>query len=84
MCFIFNFEICHHFTVTIFFLLENDQLLPIVKPHHCDAVFPKMSALFLKDIKLHSPGEINFSDIGGLDDVKAVFIEHLLWPIKVS
>lgn len=43
-----------------------------------------MSALFLKGIKLHSPGERNFSDIGGLDDVKAVFIEHLLWPIKVS
>lgn len=42
-----------------------------------------MSALFLKDIKLHSPGERNFADIGGLDDVKAVFIEHLLWPIKV-
>lgn len=37
----------------------------------------------LQDVKLHSPGDRSFDDIGGLEDVKSILIESLLWPLQV-
>jgi len=36
----------------------------------------------LKDVQLHSPGDRDFSDIGGLDDVKKVLVECMMWPVQ--
>ncbi|KAJ8946677.1 hypothetical protein NQ318_019992 [Aromia moschata] len=38
--------------------------------------------LSLQNVQLHSPGDKNFSDIGGLHDVKKILVESLLWPAQ--
>lgn len=51
---------------------------------HCERALEKCSSLNLRDVHLHTPGDRNFDDIGGLDDVKKTLVETLLWPAQVS
>ncbi|EDV21232.1 uncharacterized protein TRIADDRAFT_30509, partial [Trichoplax adhaerens] len=36
----------------------------------------------LRGASLHSPGDLSWQDIGGLNDIKAVLVETLLWPSR--
>jgi peroxin-1 len=38
----------------------------------------------IRNVPLHEAGELGWSDIGGLTDVKETLIETLQWPTKVS
>ncbi|KAK5645874.1 hypothetical protein RI129_004338 [Pyrocoelia pectoralis] len=49
---------------------------------HCELAIQNSTALSLKDIRLHSPGDKDFDDIGGLEDVKKILIECMLWPVQ--
>uniref|UniRef100_A0A1Y1N724 Peroxisomal ATPase PEX1 n=1 Tax=Photinus pyralis TaxID=7054 RepID=A0A1Y1N724_PHOPY len=49
---------------------------------HCELALQNSVALSLKDIQLHSPGEKDFTDVGGLEDVKKILIECMLWPVQ--
>lgn len=51
---------------------------------HCEAALSNASTLSLRDVQLHSPGERDFADIGGLDDVKKILVETMLWPAQVT
>ena len=37
----------------------------------------------LRGVKLHTAGELGWSDVGGLGAVKGALMETLLWPTKV-
>ena len=37
----------------------------------------------LRGANLHSPGDLRWQDIGGLNNVKDILVETLLWPSKV-
>lgn len=50
---------------------------------HCERALKKCSSLNLRDVQLHSPGDRDFDDVGGLDDVKKMLVETLLWPAQV-
>ncbi|XP_025833897.1 peroxisome biogenesis protein 1-like isoform X3 [Agrilus planipennis] len=49
---------------------------------HCDNVFSNFSPVSLQNINTHSFGDKDFSDVGGLEDVKTILIESLLWPLQ--
>lgn len=36
----------------------------------------------LRNVTLHSGGEVTWHDVGGLKDVKSTLVETLLWPAK--
>ncbi len=38
----------------------------------------------LRDVALHQPGELGWEAVGGLNKVKSILLETLLWPSKVS
>ena len=37
----------------------------------------------IRNVPLHTAGELGWDDVGGLTDVKSVLIETLQWPSKV-
>lgn len=55
-----------------------------VNQNHCDAALKNTCVLSLQNVTLHSPGDKDFLDVGGLEHVKDILIESLLWPAKVS
>eukprot|EP00118_Oscarella_pearsei_P004159 m.17300 g.17300 ORF g.17300 m.17300 type:complete len:1388 (+) comp27429_c0_seq1:263-4426(+) len=36
----------------------------------------------LRSVPLHTPGDLGWSDVGGLDEVKSILVETLEWPSK--
>lgn len=60
---------------------EEDKIK--ITQHYCDNALTNTCVLSLQNVNLHSPGGKDFSDIGGLDEVKKILIESLLWPAKV-
>ena len=38
----------------------------------------------IRNVPLHTAGELGWDDIGGLTDIKAILKETLLWPSKVE
>lgn len=51
---------------------------------HCELSLTNTTDLSLKDVNLHSPGEKDFSDIGGLENAKKELLESMMWPLQVS
>lgn len=51
---------------------------------HCLRALDYSSSLSLKNVNLFSSGDRSFSDIGGLDDVKTILIESMMWPVQVN
>lgn len=39
--------------------------------------------LAIRNVQLHTAGDLGWCDVGGLEEVKAVLIETLQWPSKV-
>lgn len=37
----------------------------------------------LREVSLHTAGELGWADVGGLAAVKGALMETLLWPTKV-
>ncbi|KAF2894156.1 hypothetical protein ILUMI_12010 [Ignelater luminosus] len=63
-------------------LKEEFSNKPIVKSKHCEIALQNTTALSLKDVQLHAPGDRDFSDVGGLEDVKKILIECMMWPVQ--
>lgn len=57
---------------------------PKVQYKHCEIALQNTTALSLKDVQLHSPGDRDFSDVGGLEDVKKTLVECMMWPVQVN
>lgn len=55
-----------------------------IKKEDFDKALSQMVILSHSDIKLHSPGEKDFSNIGGLHAIKKLLGESLTWPLKVN
>ncbi|KAJ8920838.1 hypothetical protein NQ315_015630 [Exocentrus adspersus] len=53
-----------------------------VRNEHFERALKNVCVLSLQNVHLHSPGPKDFSDIGGLHDVKKIFIESLMWPAQ--
>ncbi|KAF5273559.1 hypothetical protein FQR65_LT04557 [Abscondita terminalis] len=53
-----------------------------VNGDHCEIALKNSTALSLKNVQLHSPGDRDFSDIGGLEEVKKSLVESMLWPLQ--
>ena len=51
--------------------------------HHVYSAFEKFTPSTLHNVPILKPGELTWSDIGGLHDVRAVMQQTLLWPTKV-
>ncbi|KAK9736274.1 AAA+ lid domain [Popillia japonica] len=51
---------------------------------HCLRALDYSSSLSLKNVNLFSSGDRSFSDIGGLDDVKTILIESMMWPVQYT
>lgn len=66
----------------IFEALKEDKSK--VTSEHCEIALQNSTALSLKNVQLHSPGDRDFSDIGGLEDVKKALVESMLWPLQYS
>lgn len=49
---------------------------------HCESALQTVSDISLQDVNLFSSGERDFSDIGGLEDVKSTLMENLVWPLQ--
>lgn len=64
-------------------LVENFSAQNIITAEHCNTAFQTVSDISLQNVNLFSAGERDFSDIGGLEDVKATLIENLVWPLQV-
>ncbi|KAF5302145.1 hypothetical protein FQA39_LY10480 [Lamprigera yunnana] len=66
----------------IFEALKEDKSRVNIK--HCEFALKNLSALSLKNVQLHSSGAKGFSDIGGLENVKNILVESMLWPLQYS
>ncbi|CAH0557658.1 unnamed protein product [Brassicogethes aeneus] len=55
---------------------------PTITEVHCEKGLKTTCVLSLHDVQLHSPGNKDFSDVGGLGDVKKILVESLLWPAQ--
>nr|CAI5837445.1 unnamed protein product [Callosobruchus analis] len=62
---------------------EYDENLEITM-QDCEKALKNTCILSLENVNIHSPGDKDFSRIGGLHNVKQILIETLLWPVKVS
>lgn len=51
--------------------------------HHFLSAFEKFIPSTLHNVPILKPGELTWSDVGGLHDVRAVLEQTLLWPTKV-
>ncbi|XP_022913613.2 peroxisomal ATPase PEX1 isoform X1 [Onthophagus taurus] len=58
--------------------------LATVNNDHCLKALEASSSLSLRNVQLHTPGNRDFSDIGGLEDVKKILIESMLWPAQYA
>ncbi|XP_056646462.1 peroxisomal ATPase PEX1 [Diorhabda sublineata] len=52
----------------------------VIKPEYVDVALKNTYVMALQNIQFHSAGENDFSTIGGLNKVKKVLLENLLWP----
>ena len=48
-----------------------------------DAALEGFKPLAIRNVPLHTAGELGWGDIGGLEGVKASLVETLQWPSKV-
>ena len=48
-----------------------------------DSVLEGFKPLAIRNVSLHKAGELGWSDVGGLEDVKRSLVETLQWPSKV-
>ncbi|KAI4464803.1 aaa-family atpase [Holotrichia oblita] len=55
-----------------------------VNMNHCLRAIDHSSSLSLKNVNLYSHGDRSFSDVGGLDDVKKILIESMMWPVQYT
>lgn len=55
----------------------------MITSEHCKCALQSVSDISLQNVNLFSAGEKDFSDIGGLEDVKSVLVENLVWPLQV-
>ncbi|CAH1979790.1 unnamed protein product [Acanthoscelides obtectus] len=60
---------------------EDDERVEITM-ENCEKALENTCILSLENVNLHSPGDRDFSHIGGLHDVKQILVETLLWPVK--
>lgn len=72
------------FKIFNYYILADDENMQKVTQENVDAALNNTCVLSLQNVNLHSPGEKDFLDVGGLEDVKDVLVESLLWPAKVS
>lgn len=56
----------------------------IVSNEHCEVALQLVSDICLDNVKLHSPGTRDFSDIGGLEEAKEILLANLVWPLQVD
>ncbi|CAH1183321.1 unnamed protein product [Phaedon cochleariae] len=54
----------------------------IINKDHCEKALKNTCVISLENVSLHSPGENDFSNIGGLHDIKKVLMESLVWPVQ--
>nr|CAH7747328.1 unnamed protein product [Callosobruchus chinensis] len=60
---------------------EADESVEITM-EHCEKALENTCILSLENVNIHSPGDKDFSHIGGLHNVKQILTETLLWPVK--
>lgn len=63
---------------------KNNQEKPVVTNEDVETAYKSAVTLALRDVRLHSPGDKNFKDVGGLEDVKKILVESMRWPAQVS
>jgi len=49
-----------------------------------DSVLEGFKPLAIRNVSLHTAGDLGWSDVGGLEDVKKALVETLQWPSKVK
>lgn len=37
----------------------------------------------IRNVSLHTAGELGWDDVGGLEDIRSILVETLQWPSKV-
>ncbi|GJQ66945.1 hypothetical protein Trydic_g7959 [Trypoxylus dichotomus] len=50
----------------------------------CLQAIYNFSSFSLKNVELYSSGDRDFSDVGGLNDVKRILIESIMWPVQYT
>lgn len=66
----------------LFTAVQDDLQLDLIQGDFEDALHGFTPAS-IRNVRLHEAGELGWSDIGGLTDVKETLIETLQWPTKV-
>lgn len=67
-----------------FLFLEYDKEDITINADHFEKALKNTCVLSLENVHLYSPGSKNFSDIGGLLNLKKILVESLLWPAQVG
>lgn len=57
---------------------------PVITFEHCKTALETVSEISLQNVNIFTSGERDFSDIGGLENVKTILIENLVWPLQVQ
>lgn len=55
----------------------------VLEPEDFTAALDGFKPLAIRNVQLHTAGDLGWCDVGGLEEVKAVLIETLQWPSKV-
>ncbi|XP_028136564.1 uncharacterized protein LOC114331258 [Diabrotica virgifera virgifera] len=58
----------------------EDTTTTFIKSEYLETALKNTTVMSLQNVQLHSPGDKNFSSIGGLHEIKEVLLENLLWP----
>ena len=72
-----------HFPVLLFFSADGG-ICSAITPEDFEKAFEGFTPAALRGVSLHTAGELGWSDVGGLSEVKAALMETLLWPTKVN
>ncbi|KAJ8952106.1 hypothetical protein NQ314_007599 [Rhamnusium bicolor] len=72
----------HNKTVFEAYKDQSDEDVIKINIDHFEKALKNTCVLSLQNVQLHSSGNKDFSDIGGLHEVKNILVESLLWPAQ--
>jgi len=75
---------CKHVILVYCYLSAPSSACVPVSDRHFHLAFEKFTPSTLHNVPLLKPGELTWSDVGGLHDIRTVLQQTLLWPTKVK
>jgi len=81
---IFVYMLLKCWTVCFLYLAGDSTACLSLSGQHFLSAFEKFTPSTLHNVPILKPGDLSWSDVGGLHDIRAVLEQTLLWPTKVK